>query len=195
MDDIPPNQVLWPVDDFTQFRRFLCMGAETGTFSTDDKEPTCESVTSMKRLIEQGKGSEVVDEIIKFSRDDRAAKQKPMIFALAVCVKDPDIKDIKTKQAAYKALSTVCRIPTHLFQFLFYCQRIVREHAENKKKPVGWGRSSRNAVSDWYNNKHPATLAMHVTKYIQRHRWSHKDILRLAHIKPKNEGQFLKFNS
>ena len=50
--------------------------------------------------------------------------------------------DVETKKSAYIALPKVCRIPTHLFSFIEYC--------ESLSKGTGWGRSHRRAVAEWY---------------------------------------------
>ena len=52
-----------------------------------------------------------------------------------------------------------------------------------------WGRALRKAVADWYNEKGGMALALAVTKYKQRNGWSHKDLLRLSHLKPSSEGK------
>ncbi|XP_049975937.1 RNA-binding protein RO60 isoform X2 [Alexandromys fortis] len=51
-----------------------------------------------------------------------------------------------------------------------------------------WGRALRKAVADWYNEKGGMAIALAVTKYKQRNGWSHKDLLRLSHLKPSSEG-------
>ena len=43
-----------------------------------------------------------------------------------------------------------------------------------------------------YNEKESLRLAMLVTKYIQRNGWSHVDVLRLSHVKPKNDSEYTK---
>jgi hypothetical protein len=52
---------------------------------------------------------EVVGLIYKVSTEDRACKQTPTLYALAICARS---NDPKTKHAAYKILGSVCRIPT-----------------------------------------------------------------------------------
>ena len=95
-------------DDWTRFRRFLCMGREPALYSVEDVEPTRRSVSAMKNLIENGEGKEVVQEIKKFCIEGRAAKYKPIIYALAICAKDRDVQDEKIKEEAYKILCDVC---------------------------------------------------------------------------------------
>jgi hypothetical protein len=42
------------------------------------------------------------------------------LYALAICARS---NDPKTKHAAYKILGSVCRIPTHLFEFVKFCEK------------------------------------------------------------------------
>lgn len=124
------------------------------------------------------RGREVVETIKTFSVEGRCAKQNPTLFALALCARSGDKE---TKKVAYSVLSDVCRIPTHIFQFVQIC--------EAESLGTGWGRAHRRAVSKWYNNyeNDPMKLAMHITKYKNRNGWSHRDLLRLCHIKPAND--------
>ena len=80
------------------------------------------------RMINSGKGTTVVELVRDFSVNNRACKQRPILFALALCCRsnDPD-----TKTAGYRILSDVCRIPTHLFELIKYC--------EEESAGSGWG--------------------------------------------------------
>ena len=167
----------WEVDDMKRLRRFLCLGSEGGTYYIGEKQLGRENAMAIVRLIASHKGTEVVKEIVEFSVEGRAAKQNPIIFALALCARD---EDHSTKAAAYNALIKVCRIPTHLFAFIEFC--------EGLSKGTGWGRAHRRAICDWYNSKTAKALAMAVTKYRNRGGWSHLDVLRLSHLKPDNPG-------
>uniref|UniRef100_A0AAV2JWL6 TROVE domain-containing protein n=1 Tax=Knipowitschia caucasica TaxID=637954 RepID=A0AAV2JWL6_KNICA len=46
----------------------------------------------------------------------------------------------------------------------------------------------RKAVSNWYNGQDAMTLATVVAKCKQQSGWSHKDLLKLSHTKPANDG-------
>ena len=48
----------------------------------------------------------------------------------------------------------------------------------------GWGRAVRRAVTEFYCGKSAMDAAYAVTKYRQRAGWTHKDLLRLVHVKP-----------
>lgn len=123
----------------------------------------------------KGKGEEVVKLIKDVSVHGRACKQTPTLNALAICARS---NEPKTKAAAYRILTDVCRIPTHLFEFVKLC--------EAESAGTGWGRAHRAAISRWYNQFHeePKKLAYLATKYKARHGWSHKDVIRLGHVKP-----------
>ena len=72
---------------------------------------------------------------------------------------------------------------------------LVIEEAPNKKKPkkkvvktgrsTGWGRMRRTSISAFYtdSNKCPERLLYLLTKYKNRHNWSHKQVLGYAHPK------------
>lgn len=74
-----------------------------------------ENAQSILKLIQDGRGLEVVETIKKFSIEGRTSKQNPIMFALAICAKSDDLP---TKRAAYGSLSEICRIPTHLFMYV-----------------------------------------------------------------------------
>lgn len=188
MADNPDSQIVWHVNDTTRFHRYLCIGSKETTYKTEDLNPTRDDVEAMKRLIENSGGSQVIKDILDYSRNGHAPKKRAAIFALATCVKDSDITDVNIKQSAYQILKDVCPIPTDLFLFISYCHKIIRE-CHPDRTSIGWGRSSRRAIALWYNEKDPMLLARQVTKYKQRHSWSHKDILRTSHVKPKNTGE------
>ncbi|MBN3324491.1 RO60 protein, partial [Atractosteus spatula] len=170
----------WEVTDMTRLHRFLCFGSEGGTYYIKEQQLSLENALALIRLIEEGRGCEVVQEIKTFNQEGRAAKPNPALFALAVCSQH---SDVKTKQAAFKAVKEVCRIPTHLFSFIQF-----KKDLKEGMKCGMWGRALRKAVADWYNEKDAMCLALAVTKYKQRNGWSHKDLLRLSHMKPANEG-------
>ncbi|KAI0234239.1 60 kDa SS-A/Ro ribonucleoprotein, partial [Lamellibrachia satsuma] len=189
----PAGQVLnhlhgyvFKVDDLARFTRFLCLGAEGGTYYVSEQELKRENVQCITRLIAAGRGHEVVQTLIDFSVSGRTAKQNGLMFAMAMCARqsvDPD-----TKKFCYDNLHLVCRIPTHLFMFVSHCEAL--------SEGTGWGRAHRRAIVHWYKRfgATPADarrLAMLVTKYKNRNGWSHLDILRLAHPKPDDKDNGL----
>ncbi|XP_055498296.1 60 kDa SS-A/Ro ribonucleoprotein isoform X2 [Leucoraja erinacea] len=174
---------MWRVTDMTRLRRFLCFGSEGGTYTTNEEKLGKENAQAILRLIEEGKGAEVIQEIKRFGIERRVATQDPTLFALALCTQ---CSDPSTKQAAYKALTEICCMPTHLFTYIQF-----RKDLSGGMKCGIWGRALRKAVATWYNSKDGMAIAMAVTRYKRKAGWSHKDLLRLSHLKPANEDLIL----
>ncbi|XP_015754714.1 PREDICTED: 60 kDa SS-A/Ro ribonucleoprotein-like [Acropora digitifera] len=170
---------VWKVDDFERLRRFLVLGSEGGTYYAKERKVGKENAQALLRLIGEGRGPEAVKIIVDYSTEGRTAKQDPIILCLAICARS---MHMETKRAAYAAITQVLRIPTHLFMFVELCETL------SKPTSTGWGRAHRKAIQKWYTEKNPRNLAVAVTKYKRRNKWSHRDLFRLCHIKPKDPG-------
>ena len=158
----------WEVDDWTRFDRFLILGAEGGTYYIGERDLVKQNHDAIVRCI-KADGVRAVNRIVEISDSGRAPKNDPAIFALALVAAhgSPEAKAL-----ALQNLAKVCRIGTHLFHFAEYVNAL-----------RGWGRGLRNAVGRWYLEQEADKLAYQVVKYQQRDRWSHGDLLRLAHPK------------
>ena len=149
-----------------QFKRFLVLGSEGGTYYASEKKTTLENTQSAVSFIRTN-GPEAVELIVSVSEGGRAPKNDPAIFALALAC---TFGDPRTKADAYQAIKRVCRIGTHLFQF---CQAI--------QDLRGWSRGLRRGVAEFYTTKDVDKLAYQLVKYRQRDGWTHRDVLRLCH--------------
>lgn len=158
------------VNDWMRLDRFLILGTEGGSYYATEQKLTRESAEAVLRCI-QVDGSRAVACIARISKEGRAPKNDPAIFALAMAAK---LGDEATRKAAGQALPEVCRTGTHLMHF-----------AEFAEGFGGWGRGLRGAVGRWYNDKPASELAYQLVKYQSRDGWSNRDLLRLAHPKAK----------
>ncbi|VDM53460.1 unnamed protein product [Angiostrongylus costaricensis] len=199
------------VSDETTIRRFIILGSSGGTYYSRKKQLTMDNVKALIDIIERGRGSLILKEVYEVSRAGRNPKQDPLLLALAVCARynvcdsisklsgnkealeRGDVAAAKLKylhelhKSALEIVNEVCRIPSHLFTFVKYCEMVSQSaQSESGKKSTGWGRLMRSAIQRWldfftYASKTPGQLAMHLTKYPQRDGWSHRDLFRLAH--------------
>ena len=167
------------IDHWTQLERFLILGTQGGSYYASEQDLTKENVDAVKRCITED-GVRVVDIVKDISTKGRAPKNDPALFVLALCSASPDLK---TRQAAFKALSDVARIGTHLFHFVDFMS-----------SQRGWGRAARQAVAEWYNDKSVEHIAQQAVKYKERDGWSHRDLLRLAHPKTKDPSRKAVYN-
>ena len=153
------------VDDWSRLDRFLILGAEGGTYYVKEQKLVAENAKCVERCLVQD-GARTVARIVEVSKAGRAPKNTPAIFALALASADPNEA---TRKAAFAAIPEVCRIGTHLFEFL-----------EAVRTMRGLGKGLAKAITAWYTGKAPDKLAYQLVKYQQRGGMSHKDVLRLT---------------
>ncbi|XP_043989127.1 60 kDa SS-A/Ro ribonucleoprotein isoform X2 [Gambusia affinis] len=171
----------WEISDKTRLCRFLCYGSEGDIYTAREQgRVSTETAGALLSLLQEGRGAEAVEEAKRFAQGGSAVSPGPALFALALCSQH---SELKTRQAAFKALREVCRDPAHLFSFVQY-----KKELKEGMKCGMWGRALRKAVSDWYNEQDALSLAAAVTRCKQREGWSHQDLLRLSHTKPATEA-------
>jgi 60 kDa SS-A/Ro ribonucleoprotein len=156
----------WAVDDWARLRRFLVLGSEGGSYYADERTLTRRNAKAVERCLAED-GPRAVAEIARVSREGRAPKNDPALFALAMAAGHGDEA---TRKAALEALPHVARTGTHLFQFATFVEGF-----------RGWGRALRRAVGRWYAAQPVDSLAYQAVKYRQREGMTHRDLLRLAH--------------
>lgn len=162
----------YPVSIWSQLDRFLILGSEGGSYYASEKELTVKNIKAVEQCIKEN-GLRTVERIVEISDAGRAPKNDPALLALACAAGKGDAA---TKSAALDALPKVARIGTHLFHFVDFVQQF-----------RGWGRGLRSGVAQWYLQQDAERLADQVTKYQQRDGWSHRDLLRLTHVKFNND--------
>lgn len=57
-----------------------------------------------------------------------------------------------------------------------------------KKKERKIGRGLKKALVKWYSSKSEFELLLLLTRFKHSHSWTNKDLLKLIHMKPQNEG-------
>src|SRR4051794_26470836 len=156
----------WAVDVWTRLRRFLTLGSEGGSYYASEWNLTRVNTGAVEQAVRED-GARAVEEIVRVSREGRAPKNDPALYALALAA---GVGDESTRKAALEALPQVARTGTHLFQFAAFVEGF-----------RGWGRALRRAVGRWYSAQPVDKLAYQAVKYRQRAGMSHRDLLRLAH--------------
>lgn len=162
--------VVFKTTPMTQLDRFLILGSDRPSYYASAKKLTTDNAKNIISLFQSDAGVEAVNRIVEISEAGRAPKNDPALFALAMALVHgtPAVK-----QVASAAIPKVARIGTHLFTLASFLH-----------ESRGWGRSVRRGFSAWYNDRSPLSLAKQITKYAGRNGWTHKDVLRLAHVRP-----------
>ena len=177
---------VYQLSELDQLDRFLILGTEGGGYYASEAKMTIGNAKVVQNLLAAGRGREVVDRVVEISDKGRAVKNDPALFVLAMVSAYGQDAD---KAYVADALPKVARTATMLFTFVDYANGLRR-----------WGRSLRRAVSNWYNTQEAGKLAYQVCKYQSRTKegsqtWSHKDLLRKAHVTPASSlhGEVLRY--
>lgn len=100
-------------------------------------------------------------------------------------------KNENITNAAYTTLKDISDNPLYLFAFISYHKYLSESEAKkstDKKYGKGWGKGQRKVITRWYNGRNEEDLLRLVTKYTHSHQWSHKDLIKMARIKPANDS-------
>lgn len=162
------------LDHFGVLDRFLMIGSESAGYYVGAKETTKQSFDVAVRCIKED-GLRVVNRVVEYSLAGRAPKNDPAVIVLALAAVHGDPV---TVAAAYEALPKVARTGTHLFLFVEMLDSLGR-----------WNAAAKRGIAAWYTNKTMDKLAVQLLKYQQRNGWAHRDVLRLAHVKPSSPIQ------
>ncbi|XP_071541187.1 RNA-binding protein RO60-like isoform X2 [Panulirus ornatus] len=134
---------------------------------------SCTSV--IPKLVEEGKAEVVMDTLRAYSQLPYVDKEA-LVLCLAVASKQSDQK--KLVMDAHSAVRELCT-STHLFFLFIQISKMISKQTGHS----GWGRGLRRAVNEWYLSWEPRRLALEVTRHSSAYGWTHRDIIRLAHLK------------
>jgi len=161
---------VYALDDWARLDRFLALGTEGGTYYASERRLTRETAQVVARCIASD-GKRAVARIVEMSVSGRTPKQDPILFALALATAT---EEAETRSMALAAIATVARTGAQLQRLAGYIDGL-----------RGWGRGLRRAIARWYVEQPLAGLELQALKYRARgekgERWSHRDLLRLAH--------------
>src|ERR671916_1645368 len=85
----------WAVDIWARLRRFLVLGSEGGSYYASEWTLTRENAQAVEACVRED-GLRAVAEIVSVSREGRAPKNDPALFALALAA---GVGDTPTRQA------------------------------------------------------------------------------------------------
>ncbi|MNK09850.1 hypothetical protein D3C87_278320 [compost metagenome] len=160
---------VFELDPLKKLDRFLIIGTQGGTFYQAERDLLQGNMSDIIALIKT-QGKMVVDRAVEISQAGRAKNNDYALLVMALVFTHGD--DF-AKQYAKSKLNLVARTGTHFFHFVQFANGL-----------RGWGRSLKKAVQGWYSAKSTDNLAYQMVKYKSRDGWDHRDVMRLAHVKP-----------
>ena len=158
---------VFAIDRWQRLDRFLVLGSDAPTYYQRAIGLTRQNTRCVEDCYDTDP-ARTVARIVAISEAGRAPKNDAAIFALAIGAAH---KDLTVRRAALAALPRVCRMSTHLFQFVRAAHALGR----------GWGRMLKRAICDWYGNRSVDQLAWQMIKYRSREGYDHKRLLETSH--------------
>jgi 60 kDa SS-A/Ro ribonucleoprotein len=164
-----------PLTQWDRLQRDLVLGAGDGIYYAGDSRLSAERALDLRECLAED-GARVVDAIVEVAASGRAPRPDAALFALALAA-SPKFAVAEVNTKALDALPRVALNSAHLKRFATYVTAY-----------RGWGRSLRSAFARWYCEMPVRDLAQQMLKQ-RRGRWSHADLLRMAHPTPENRNQ------
>jgi len=162
---------VFPVDEETKLRRFLILGTDGGTYYCSEREHTIRNFLWILEFLRKDART-VLQITAELSEQGRILKNDTAIAVLALAWVNGYRGEVE------EVFPRIVRIPTHLFKFLEYAKQAFGGKIHTSRR-------LRNMIRDWYYGN--PNLVYHVLKYQSREGWSHRDVLRIGHVKPKDE--------
>ncbi len=159
-------------------RRCLLVGTAQSTYYAGKHELTEDFFKAVKDAIAENPGR-VAKEIL-YASDGRAINNSAPILALVLLSMG---EAPEAKKAFMEIFPKVVRTGSHFYEWLNYT-----------KSMRGFGKVIREVGKNWLSREDVKGLAYQLLKYQQRNSFSHRDALRLFHVKPTTEDHQLLYN-
>lgn len=159
-------------EDEIKFKRYLYFLSENHHYVVKKKEDIFDkTIDSLLNLVAQEKFKKVIEIIEQAIKFDWLPNRNLVLHVLALCTHFTDNAELKT--AAYKCASNFIRNAEELFQYIKY-ERALQVNAS---------RGLRRVINDWYIKQELPRLLSEVTLIRSHHGWTHRDALKVAHVK------------
>ncbi|XP_060523546.1 RNA-binding protein Ro60-like [Cylas formicarius] len=114
--------------------------------------------------------------LIQQANSDKNLPNRVILFYyLANILNLNDISD-ESKHRVTSLVLEICQSDQEFFDFIKY-------HSKTRLKKSKLSHTVIKAVGKFYNRKSPLELAQSYAKFNRYHKWSHKDLIKLAHVK------------
>ncbi|MBE7380628.1 MAG: TROVE domain-containing protein [Leptolyngbya sp. SIO1E4] len=164
---------VFKADLWQQLRRCLLLGTAQGSFYADKHELTNEFVETVQQAVEINP-QRVAEEIV-YASDGHAVNNSAPLLALVLLSMG---ETAEAKQAFQEIFLSVVRTGSHFYEWLSYTRSL-----------RGFGKLVRMCGQAWLTKPDSKALAYQFLKYQQRHGFTHRDALRLFHVKPETPDQ------
>jgi 60 kDa SS-A/Ro ribonucleoprotein len=159
-------------------RRCLIVGTAQSTYYADKKELTSDFFDTIRQAVAENPVK--VAEEIAYASDGKAINNSAPLFALVLLSMG---ETPEAKKAFMEIFPQVVRTGSHFYEWLSYTKSL-----------RGFGKAIKEVGTKWLSREDVRGLAYQLLKYQQRNGFSHRDALRLFHVKPPTEDHQLLFD-
>jgi 60 kDa SS-A/Ro ribonucleoprotein len=163
---------------WNMLRRCLLIGTAQSTYYADKRELSNDFVSVVQECIKIDP-DRVAAEIL-YASDGRAINNSAPLFALVWLSMG---ETPEAKKAFQELFPQVVRTGSHFYEWLSYTKSL-----------RGFGKVVREVGKKWLTREDVKGLAYQLLKYQQRYGFTHRDALRLFHVKPPTEDHNQLFN-
>lgn len=149
-------------------RRCLLIGTAQSTYYANKTELTEDFINVVTEAVAEN--PQLVAEEIVYASDGRSINNSAPILALVLLSMG---KTPEAKKVFREIFPQVVRTGSHFYEWLNYTKSL-----------RGFGKIIREVGTTWLSRDDVKGLAYQFLKYQQRHGYSHRDVLRLFHVKP-----------
>ncbi|NES00165.1 MAG: TROVE domain-containing protein, partial [Symploca sp. SIO1B1] len=159
-------------------RRCLLIGTAQSTYYAGKQELTKDFVDTVKTCV--ASNPHRVSSEILYASDGRAINNSAPILALVLL----SMGETPEEKTAFREIfPQVVRTGSHFYEWLSYTKSL-----------RGFGKVIREVGTAWLSREDVKGLAYQLLKYQQRQGFTHRDALRLFHVKPPTEDHDLLFS-
>ncbi|MGH8000200.1 MAG: TROVE domain-containing protein [Brasilonema sp.] len=162
---------MFDADLWKMLQRCLLIGTAKSTYYALKNELTEDFVEVTRQAIAKNPGR--VAQAILYASDGRAINNSAPILALVLLSMG---EAPEAKKAFGEIFPQVVRTGSHFYEWLNYTKSL-----------RGFGKVVREAGKNWFLREDVKGLAYQLLKYQQRYDFSHRDALRLFHVKPPTQ--------
>lgn len=167
-------------ESLQELKQWLILYRDDGAYKVVSKTFSQDKAVCVTKLLADMHGKTVLSIMEQCRTSSALIDREPLLFAFALCCKT---KDKNTRMEAEKLCDKICQTPCDLFQFLKFHNSL--------STTKSWGRYLKRLINNWYHNQETYQLARNVSKEVSYLGWSHRDVLRMGHLKPRTEGKYI----
>jgi 60 kDa SS-A/Ro ribonucleoprotein len=181
---------VFQISDVERVKRFLSLGCTSGTYYISPRDLMKEHLECIDSMLDNTESRNTLLQLIKeYAQSNKCKKQDPLVYLLARCCthRISDNTLLEFRKQSYELVDEVCTTASILLMFIDFTKKCSKKYNNYS----GWNNTHKRAITKWYNSRDSFELLYNLTKYKQRNGYSQRDVLRLCHIVPSSDTQFI----